>query len=139
MRINRDSDSDLCPVSDDMLGELYRASKEGLPELIDTVSPDVRAALACYCYRRSHLRALGLVIASTCDQHDLIESGGTAGAALVARSREVVAAPPTSLYMARQRITLASGPLRKNLPIDDDPDDEPSDEPSDEPDNVAPG
>jgi hypothetical protein len=121
--INRDSDSDPCPVSDHMLGELYRASKDGLPALIATVSPDVRAALASYCYRRGHLKSVGLAIASTCEEHDLVRWGGTAGAALFARSREAAfVAPAASHYVARQRITLASGSLRPNLPIDEDPD-----------------
>jgi hypothetical protein len=119
MRISRDSDSDPCPVPDSMLGELYRSSKAGLPELIATVTPDVRAALAMYCYRRGHLKGIGLAIASTCDSYDLETVGGTAGAALYARSRETtptMAAP--SPYVARQKITLASGSLRKSLPID---------------------
>src|SRR6266852_9673597 len=80
MRISRDSDSDPCPVTDDLLGELYRANKNGLPELIATVSPDVRAALAMYCYRRGHLKGIGLAVASTCDLYDLETVGGTAGA-----------------------------------------------------------
>ena len=123
MRISRDSDSDPCPVTDDLLGELYRANKNGLPELIATVSPDVRAALAMYCYRRGHLKSIGLAIASTCDLYDLETVGGTAGAALFARSREVApAAPVASQYVARQKITLASGSLRKSLPIDEDVD-----------------
>jgi hypothetical protein len=123
MRISRDSDSDPCPVTDDLLGELYRANKNGLPELIATVSPDVRAALAMYCYRRGHLKGIGLAIASTCDIYDLETVGGTAGAALFARAREVApAAPVASQYVARQKITLASGSLRKSLPIDDDVD-----------------
>ena len=47
--------------------------------------------------------------------------GGTAGAALFARSREATpAAPVASQYVARQKITLASGSLRKSLPIDED-------------------
>jgi hypothetical protein len=128
MRISRDSDSDPCPVTDDLLGELYRANKNGLPELIATVSPDVRAALAMYCYRRGHLKGIGLAIASTCDLYDLETVGGTAGAALYARSRETAPpAPVASQYVARQKITLASGSLRKSLPIDDDVelDDEP--------------
>ena len=128
MRISRDSDSDPCPVPDDMLGELYRANKNGLTELIATVSPDVRAALALYCYRRGHLKGIGLAIASTCQLYDLETSGGTAGAALFARSRETVpAAPAASQYVARQKISLASGSLRKSLPIDDEiePDDIP--------------
>jgi hypothetical protein len=121
MRISRDSDSDPCPVPDEMLGELYRASKNGLPELIATVSPDLRAALAMYCYRRGHLKGIGLAIASTCNVYDLETVGGTAGAALFARSREVTpAAPVASAYVARQKITLASGSLRKSLPIDEE-------------------
>ena len=123
MRISRDSDSDPCPVPDDMLGELYRSNKNGLPELIATVSPDVRAALALYCYRRGHLKGIGLVIASTCERYDLETSGGAAGAALYARSREVAPATPVaSHYVARQKITLASGSLRKSLPIDEEVD-----------------
>jgi hypothetical protein len=126
MKINRDSDGDPCPVTDDMLGELYRASKDGLPQLIATVSPDIRAALASYCYRRGHLQAIGLAIAATCEENDLVRWGGTAGAALFARSRETDAAPHAlTHYAARRKISLASGPLRKNVPIDDRPDDEP--------------
>jgi hypothetical protein len=126
MRISRDSDSDPCPVPDNMLGELYRANKNGLTEMIATVSPDVRARLALYCYRRGHLKGIGLTIASTCALYDLETSGGAAGAALYARSRETApAAPAASQYVARQKITLASGSLRKSLPIDDEiePDD----------------
>ena len=123
MKINRDSDGDPCPVTDELLGELYRASKHGLAELIATVSPDVRAALASFCYRRGHLQSIGLAIAATCDEHDLVTWGGTAGAALFVRSREGTAAGPVaSHYAARQRITLASGALRKNVPIDEDVD-----------------
>jgi hypothetical protein len=127
MNINRHPDGDPCPVSDEMLGQLYRASEHGLPALIATVSPEVRALLACYCYRRGHLQAVGLAIASTCDEHDLVTCGGTAGAALFARSREVAsAAPALSHHAARQKITLASGSLRKILPIDEEP--EPGDD-----------
>ena len=111
-----------------MLGELYRANKNGLPELIATVSPDVRAALAMYCYRRGHLKSIGLAIASTCEMYDLETVGGTAGAALFARSRETAPpAPAASQYVARQKITLATGSLRKSLPIDEEvePDESP--------------
>src|SRR6185436_1919426 len=85
--------------------------------------PDVRAALAMYCYRRGHLKGIGLAIASTCNLYDLETVGGTAGAALFARSRETAPPPPVaSQYVARQKITLASGSLRKSLPIDEDVD-----------------
>lgn len=133
MRISRDSDTDPCPVSDSLLGELYRANKNGLPELIATVSPSARAALALYCYRRGHLKSIGLVIASTCNLYDLETAGGGAGAALYARSREVTPAPPPpSQYVARQKISLATGSLRKSLPIDEDVDLEDDDSALDE-------
>ena len=119
MKISRDSGDGHCPVPDDKLGELYRASKDGLPELIATVSPDARAALALYCYQRRHLQAIGLAVASTCGEQELVAWGGAAGAALFARSREAApVAPVLSHYVARQKITLASGTLRNNLPID---------------------
>jgi hypothetical protein len=116
----RSVDDDICPVSDDLLGQLYRSSEHGLIELIATVSPDLRAALAAYCYRRSHLQAIGLAIASTCDEQELMTFAGKAGAVLFARSREAPAVPVTPYYAERRKISLASGPLRANVPIDDD-------------------
>jgi hypothetical protein len=126
MKISSASDNDPCPVTDDKLGELYRASKDGLPLLITTVSPDVRAALALYCYRRAHLNEIGLAVASTCEERDLVVWGGTAGAALFARSREAASTVTLGSRATRQKITLATGALRKSLPIDDEPSDEPS-------------
>ena len=51
-------ENDFCPVRDELLGEMYRANANGLPLLVDSVSSDVRAMLALFCYRRSHLHAL---------------------------------------------------------------------------------
>src|ERR1022692_1764160 len=77
-----------CPVADQMLGEMYRASAHGLNELIATVSPTARVLLAVYCYRRAHLASIGLAIAATCEKDDLTSLGGNAGATLFERSRE---------------------------------------------------
>ena len=107
-----------CPVADQMLGEMYRASAHGLNELIATVSPTARALLAVYCYRRTHLASIGLAIAATCEKDDLTSLGGNAGAALFERSRE---APQSSLPDARangrRKITLAAGSLRHSNPL----------------------
>jgi hypothetical protein len=81
-------EEDLCPVGDELFGELYRSSKQGLPVLVATVPPDTRAMLALFCYRRSHLHEMGLAIAVSCNEDDLVWSGGRAGAALFERSRE---------------------------------------------------
>lgn len=109
-----------CPVCDEMLGELYGASKLGLPVLIETVAPDIRAMLALFCYRRSHLHTIGLVIAASCLEDDLVQSGGIVGAALFARSREApTPAPIATVYSNRRKITLASGSMRKVEHFDD--------------------
>jgi hypothetical protein len=107
-----------CPVADQMLGEMYRASAHGLNELIATVSPTARALLAVYCYRRAHLASIGLAIAATCEKDDLTSLGGNVGTILFERSRE---APKSSLTDAhangRRKITLAVEPLRRLTPI----------------------
>jgi hypothetical protein len=101
-----------CPVLDETLGEMYRASPHGLSQIITTISPTARVLLAMYCYRRAHLASIGLAIAATCERDDLISFGGNAGAALFEQSRE---APQPSSTDARpngrRKITLATGPL----------------------------
>jgi hypothetical protein len=119
------SEDEVCPVADELLGELYNASNLGLPVLVSTVPSDVRAMLALFCYRRSHLHTLGLVIAVSCDEDDLVKWGGRLGAAIFVKSREAPQPKPAeSSYAARRKITLATGPLLKMLPFHDEPDDE---------------
>ncbi len=108
-----------CPVPDELLGEMYRASAHGLNELIATVSPTARALLAVYCYRRAHLASIGLAIAATCEEDDLTSLGGNAGATLFERSREVPKSPSIGAHAAgRRKITLAKS-LREFSPIEE--------------------
>jgi hypothetical protein len=119
-------DSDTCPVRDELLGEMYRASEHGLPMLVESVSPQVRAMLALFCYRRSHLHSLALSIAASCTDRDLINIGGRVGSTLYALSREAPtsrAAPATS-YGSRKPITLSTKPLSTFVPIDDELDED---------------
>ena len=51
------------------------ASEHGLATLVESVSPYVRAMLALFCYRRSHLHALALSVASSCSERDLVNIG----------------------------------------------------------------
>ena len=108
-----------CPVSDQKLGEIYRASAHGLNELVATVSPTARVLLALYCYRRAHLASIGVAIAATCEEDDLTSFGGNSGAALFVRSREAPQPPPTYTY-GRRKVTLATGSLRQLPSIDDE-------------------
>ena len=103
-------EDELCPVPDEMLGEMYRASAHGLNELIATVSPTARVLLAVYCYRRAHLASIGLAIAATCDKDDLDYWGGNAGGALFERSRETPQPSSSNVHATgRRKIMLASG------------------------------
>jgi hypothetical protein len=124
---NRDAyDSDSCPVRDELLGEMYRANEHGLARLVDTVSSDVRAMLALFCYRRSHLHALALSIAASCTERELVHFGGRVGSTLYALSREAPASRSVSVssYNSRKPITLSTKPLSTFAPIEDELDDE---------------
>ncbi|HLZ01962.1 MAG TPA: hypothetical protein VKR55_07390 [Bradyrhizobium sp.] len=117
-------DSDSCPVRDELLGEMYRANEHGLARLVETVSSDVRAMLALFCYRRSHLHALALSIAASCTERDLVHFGGRVGMTLYALSREAPASrPASSSYNGRKPITLSTKPLSAVAPIEDEFDD----------------
>jgi hypothetical protein len=117
-------ESDFCPVRDELLGEMYRASEGGLPRLVETVSPDVRARLALFCYRRSHLHSLAVAIAGSCNERDLIENGGRVGSTLYALSREGAAKASPSQSGGRKPITLSTKPLSVLAPLEDEIDDE---------------
>ena len=65
------------PVTDRLLGRMYRASPEGLGVLIKTVPPRTRAALAVYCLHHEHLRSIGLAIAASCKWHEFLSQGGS--------------------------------------------------------------
>jgi len=112
-------DGERCPVKDELLGEMYRASEHGLTSLVESVSSDVRAQLALFCYRRSHLHSLALAIAASCSERELILIGGRVGASLYAQSREPVehARPATG---ARKPITLSTKPLASFVAAEDE-------------------
>jgi hypothetical protein len=120
MFASRDAfDSERCPVRDELLGEMYRASEHGLTRLVESVSSDVRAQLALFCYRRSHLHSLALSIAASCSERELIQLGGRVGASLYAQSREPAqrARPAAS---GRKPITLSTKPLSTFAPVEDE-------------------
>jgi hypothetical protein len=119
-------ENDFCPVRDELLGEMYRANENGVPQLVESVSSDVRAMLALFCYRRSHLHSLALAIAASCSERELIQLGGRVGSTLYALSREAPAtrAAPSSTYNNRKPITLSTKPLSTFSPVEDELDEE---------------
>jgi len=119
-------ENDFCPVREELLGEMYRASENGLPQLVESVSSEVRAMLALFCYRRSHLHALALSIAASCSERELIHLGGRVGSTLYTLSRQPPAtrAAPPSPYGNRKPITLSTKPLSTFSPDEDELDEE---------------
>jgi hypothetical protein len=117
-------ESDFCPVRDELLGQMYRANEHGLARLVESVSSDVRAKLALFCYRRSHLHSLALAIAASCSERELVETGGRVGAALYALSREPASRSTPGASSNRKPITLSTKPLSTPVPLDDELDDE---------------
>jgi len=118
-------ENDFCPVRDELLGEMYRASEHGLPKLVESVSPEVRAMLALFCYRRSHLHQLALAIAASCTERELVETGGRVGSTLYGLSREPAGRTSASTTgSGRKPITLSTKPLSTFKPLDDELDDE---------------
>ena len=118
-------ENDFCPVRDELLGEMYRANENGLPKLVESVSSEVRAMLALFCYRRSHLYSLALSIAASCSERELIQLGGRVGSTLFGLSREPAArSAPSSAYGHRKPITLSTKPLSTFSPVEDEADDD---------------
>jgi hypothetical protein len=99
-----------CPVTDQNLGETYRASAHGLNELIATVPPTARALLAVFCYRRDHLASIGLAIAATCEEDDLTSLGGNAGTMLFERSRKAPHSRPADVGTRCRKRRLQENP-----------------------------
>lgn len=114
---------DACPVEDELLGSLYRASAQGLPELVLSVPAETRAMLALFCYRRSHMQELALAIASTCELRDLVQWGGALGSAIYGMAQQTTT-KPAPVESGRRKVTLSTAPLSTFARLDDDVDDE---------------
>ncbi len=79
---------EVCPVSLDLLGALYRADQETLDLILSDLPEATRAKLAAYLYGRSHTNALGLRVAATCGGASLRRAAGLLGNALFEQSRQ---------------------------------------------------
>jgi hypothetical protein len=61
-----------------------------------------------FCYHKTHLHRIGLVIAATCDRASLVQQLGTVlGQALYAQSRDIAAACGPVRVQHRPKVTLA--------------------------------
>jgi len=79
MRPTGSMDLEACPVSDDLLKRLLDTTLNAVAEVGGQLPEQQRAALAVYCYRRSHFRRLGLSLAALCSRQTLVKEAGHAG------------------------------------------------------------
>jgi hypothetical protein len=96
--------TDDCPITDGQLLALVNLSRRGMPLPTETMPGAVVAQLALYCFRRSHLEQVALILARTCSEDDLWDIGGRLGKMLFEKATEPV-------EVARPKITLHRGPF----------------------------
>jgi len=104
------TDLETCPVQEDILKRLLDSALNATSDIAGQLPVAQRAAMAVYCYRRSHLRRIGLQLAAQCDRLDLVREAGTAGEMIYIQSRAIDATtedmnkrprgtrPPVSLH-----------------------------------------
>ena len=104
---------DVCPISDELLGRIYRAGPDGAAEATAALTDPERANIAAFCYTRAHLHEIGLAIAATCDLRTLLDAAGKAGSALHAQSRKRTGSAPVVPAVKKRPISLATfSPVR---------------------------
>jgi hypothetical protein len=75
-------------ISEEVIGRLHGSTDNAVLELVASLQANRRASLAMHCYRKAHLRHIGLTIASTCDLNTLVRvCGPLRGEAIFAQSR----------------------------------------------------
>jgi hypothetical protein len=110
-------------ISGLLLGRLHGATEESVLTLVAAFRAHDRARLAYLCYRKTHLRGIGLAIGSTCSLLDLVEQLGPGqGRAIFDQSRDhAKEAKRSAGGRARPSITLASSVGRRfPAPIESD-------------------
>jgi len=95
-------------ISEDLIAHLHHGKEDSVLRLVASFSADVRANLAMLCYRKSHLREIGLAIAATCELRSLVrEMGLVLGKAVFNQSRNRPREIGRMGVRARSPITLA--------------------------------
>ena len=93
----------VCPVELELLGLLLRSSEARVMEIVDGQTPERRAALAAFCFQRSHMRDMAIVIASRCNERALRLADALVGEMLIEQVQE----RPATRALSKPRITLA--------------------------------
>lgn len=81
-------ETDDCPVTEGTFQQLLQSNVTGAAEVTKTLPEEQRSRLAVFCYKKAHLRPLGMAIAATCSRRSLVEESGTAGELIYSQSRD---------------------------------------------------
>jgi hypothetical protein len=110
-------DDDIC-ISEELIARLHRATENTVLELVTAFQANQRASLAMHCYRKSHLRETGLMIAGTCDLTTLVHvCGPLRGQAIFAQAR--ARADKQGLVCVQTAISIACSAGEAYLPTVD--------------------
>ena len=104
---------EICPISEQLLFSLYDAAKRGLPVPVAEVPPERRSSVALFCYRRSHLEGAALAVAATCDEEDLVHTGGPLGRTLFLKSRNVSSAAKNNSLNSLSALALSIASMQR--------------------------
>ena len=99
-------DEDRCPVSEGLLAKLHKANPANVALLVERLSPETRAELAVFCFRRAHLQEIGKAIGAICPEDDLLTVGGSLGVQIVSESRNPAQSPQVADVIRRRAVTL---------------------------------
>ena len=107
-----------CPVSLELLGQVYRADDYDLPELLQSIPALTRARLAAYLYGKSHMHQLGLRVARACERDDLVRAAGEIGSVIHGQSRLKPSAPVEEpVVKPKVRRGAAEAPAKKKISL----------------------
>ena len=108
-----------CPVSLELLGEVYRADDYDLPYILEAIPALTRAKLAAYLYGKSHMHQLGLKVARACERDDLVRAVGEIGSVIYGQSRlkPAEAAPEAEVPAGRGRSAQAAQPKKVKISL----------------------
>lgn len=96
-----------CPVPVELLADLLRSGEEQVARHAQALPIAQRAALAGFCFSRSHLRSLSFTVAAQCDVVSLRALTGMASEALIDQSRNRTAFDEGPKGFGRKHVSLA--------------------------------
>lgn len=102
---------DECPIDEASFARLVKLSPAAGLDMVRALPEDIRAGLAVFCYRRTHLRRLGLTLAGSCSKKALVRESGHAGELIHMQAQNLEATLSGDRYLAprfvRKSVTLA--------------------------------